>query len=106
MMRKGWRHSPIMPRTSEARPGPLDDRHATCLFPRALCSTRFFSVTRRRVQSAVLAKAEPQRASRAHSSIGQSSRLITGLVLVRIQVGPQVRLAREGVLAREEGAHG
>ena len=77
----------------------------TWLFPRALRSTRFFCVTRRGTRSTAILRRRPA-VSRAHSSIGQSSRLITGLVLVRIQVGPHesfVELEPPGV--RPSGAN-
>jgi hypothetical protein len=41
-----------------------------------------------------LAGAAPARSVRAHSSIGQSPRLITGLFLVQIQVGPPLSTPR------------
>ncbi len=47
------------------------------------------------------------RATRAHSSIGQSPRLITGLFLVRTQVGPQAHLhSTEGPQAHLHSTEG
>ncbi len=71
-------------------------RHATCLFPPAIRSTNSFRVPKRRVRTTVcfrertlLVPAKGRTDVRAYSSIGQSPRLITGLFLVRTQVGPR-----------------
>ena len=47
-----------------------------------------------------LAQDEGLGSPRAHSSIGQSPRLITGLFLVRTQVGPQGRVVRPALSVR------